>query len=624
MDDENARTVLFQRELDLGFQECLARAKNMHEEIKESFRGRLELLSQNEEELASVISPWINDLYQTMTGTMFRVLAIMQPDDFDPNGVNLYFLPGYHSCLTRRRIFYQDHPSGSGRAMFQNLGVGLIGNPLTSPGEIVEYHDCCHARWYHYATTPPLPQRDFLPASPYHWFAYQQPRSSVNPHDLIASLTFSTVRQDRGLEQSPEHIGLYLKSPGHSMDWGKQVAQVLNNMPYKGRPDWIFPDRDDRKSDKYDRVRETGLREVRCLLISLWMHSVFEAQKPLWWGTLMDELLKHKLTSVRNSLLLAESDVVANDWGDQSLGRPQFNTWTTVSMHPLVAPPPVPVLGPREAALRAYEASNTYLQTIGWATMLSSVPLGLPFLSVVRPWIRMIYGMLRSAEVNVLLQDRLPLQRAAQSARILSHDMHKFMQEPIMTLIKKVDQNTTDAIDYRRYILLSLKTQSTFAYAVCNAAPYPHKVKELRDEILESITSVGENFEACLYKVANEVQHFRAGKHGARVETADVPEADLIIPVDTYVTCHLFVGEIVRNHCRHGSEQEVASLSVSREPGGFEILLEANGYRQPGQTFGLLDNALETLMLGSAEFEREHNKSRWIIKINIPVQEESL
>jgi hypothetical protein len=358
------------------------------------------------------------------------------------------------------------------------------------------------------------------------------------------------------------------------------------------------------------------------------MHSVFGAVKPEWWGTLIDELQKQQLTSVRDCLSAAETDLVANDWGDQDLGRPQFNTWTTISMHPLVAPPPVPVLGPKQPEMRAYEASNTYLQTIGWATMLSSVPLGLPFISVVRPWIRMIYGMLRSAEVNVQLQDRLPLQRAAQSTRILSHDLHKFMEEPIMTLIKKADQNTVEAIKYRRYILLSLKAHSTFAFAVCNAAPYPHKVQELHDEIVKSIKSVGKDFEACLYKVAHDVQQFRAGKPGTRVETRFLPDAKLVIPYDTYVTCHLFVGEIVRNHCRHGSENEVATLSVSRQPGGFEILLEANGdYRKLSQTFGLLDNALETLLLGSAGFERkegESRKSRWIIKINFPLQEETL
>src|SRR6185369_6183088 len=141
------------------------------------------------------------------------------------------------------------------------------------------------------------------------------------------------------------------------------------------------------------------------------------------------------------------------------------------------APPPVPLVNPIETSTNDFLDPETYLQTVGWATMLSSVPLGLPFISVVRPWIRMVYGMLRSAEVNVLLQDRLPLHRAAQAARFISHDMHKFMQETVATVIDDIRETLPKTVEYRRFILLLLKAQAEFAYAVSRAATDSSKVQ---------------------------------------------------------------------------------------------------------------------------------------------------
>lgn len=620
MQDGIGRSVVtFQRVLDEGFQTCLGQAKALHEQLDQKFAGRLELLSSLRDELAVVMSPLINELYKTMTSTMFRVLAIMQPEDFVEKGVNFYFLPGYHSCLTDRRIFYREHTQQPASPGSQNFGVGLCGNPLTAPSEVSEYHDCCHARWYDYATKR---KQDFFPASPYHWFGYQQPRLSENPYDLIASFTFSTVPQDRDAEKYREHMVWHLEPAGDSRDWGMQVATVLNGMPYKSDNDWIFPDRIDRKGVGYDETREGKLRRCRCLLISLWMHSVFEVEKPQWWAELIEEVEKQQLTGLMTSLTMAEKDSIATNWGDNTLDRPRFNTWTTLSMHPLVAPPPIPVVGPRETFAVNQEASNTYLQTVGWATMLSSAPLGLPFISVVRPWIRMVYGMLRSAEINVLLHSRLPLERAAHSARLLSHEMQKLVNDFIPKLIRDANLNTDDAVDNRRSKLATLQTFAAIAYAVSNAAPFPEKIEERRKEILDSIIGAGRDFETCLYQVAREVQASVISRHGARVEFPEVRERIFPSHHQTVSTCHLLVSEVIRNHCRHGSKNSVAKLLFRQDSDEIEICLEANRDARPSQTFALLHNTLETLLLGSARFEAGDNsslsKSRYIIKIQIP------
>jgi hypothetical protein len=626
MQDENASGIVtFQRVLDKGFQLCLAEAQRMHEQVGQpSYKGKLEQSYSDVEHLRRLVSPSINKLYETMARTIFEVLAIMQPEDFQHGDVNLYLLPGYHSCLTDRRLFYSKPIDTSAT---QNLGVGLSGNPLTSRRGIDMYHDCCQARWYTFATTPPQ-ERDFRPGSPYFWFAHQRPTCSDSPHDLIASFTFSTAAQNREPHECLEHKTVQLDSRESSHKWGSQVADLLNSIRHKRYPEWVFPDRYDRRNDpRYDAARQTRLRQARCLLISLWMHSVFENERPKWWNMLLDELQRQQLTSVINSLLTADADPIASNWGDKGEGRPQFNTWTTVSMHQLAAPPPMPLVEQRDAVNSNSLDSDTYLQTVGWATMLSSVPLGLPFLSVVRPWIRMVYGMLRSAEVHVLLKDRLPLHQAAQAVRFISHDMYKFTQESVTTVINAAERTDKKTVDYRRFVLQLLKAHGELAYAVCSAATDEAKVIALKHEILQSLSQLeDDHLITCLYQVATDVQSFRKEKKGGTFSPTLAEARRTTIPFDTYVSCLLLVGEIIRNQCQHG-KGSVAELTIKKDDGNCLVIqLEVNGERKAGHSFYLLNNALKTLRLGSAKFNKagsSNDKSRWIITINMSEVEES-
>ncbi len=617
-DRQVASIVTVQGVLDQGFRECLEAARKMHEQIKERFATRIERLASHEDELKDLVLPWINPLYTTMAWTMFRVLALMQPESFKSGDVNFYFLPGYHSCLAHRRLFYSQQVCVGDSFILRNFGVGFSGDPLKST-HIDPYHDCCQARWYTLATTKPK-DGDFRPGSPYIWYAYQQPTCSEDIYDLIASFTFSTAAQNRNSNGFPEHKILQLEK-GRSNEWGDRVAKLLNDIPYKSYPEWVFPDRYDRSNEPdYDAEREVRLRRARHLLISLWMHSVFEKKQPKWWSKLIDELKKNELDDVIKAVSVAKDDPVAGNWGDGAK-RPQFNTWTTLSMHRLAAPPPAPLLQPTETSTSKFLDAETYLQTVGWATMLSSVPLGLPFISVIRPWIRMIYGMLRSAEVNVLLQDRLPLHQAAQAARIISHDMHKFMQEPVMTLVEEVTASDPEKVDYRRFILLLLKAQGEFAYAVCHAATDSTKVKALRAEILESLRSVGDKLPDYLFQVATEVQRFRSYKDAGYFTSEWTDDRATEIPIETYVNCLLLIGEVIRNHRQHGKGTE-AKLTITQGD-CLVITLEVQGEREAGLSFGLLDNALKTLDLGSAKFSKSDTQSRWIIKVYFSEVEES-
>src|SRR5690349_19978276 len=114
-------------------------------------------------------------------------------------------------------------------------------------------------------------------------------------------------------------------------------------MPHRNYPNWRFPDRQDLGGFGNEQVE--SLRKIRCLLISLWMHSVFEVNEPTWWDELYDELEKRKLHLLKATIEKAQRDRVATDWGDKLHKRSQFKVWTTIALHKLVAPPPDKIEG---------------------------------------------------------------------------------------------------------------------------------------------------------------------------------------------------------------------------------------------------------------------------------------
>jgi len=611
------------RVLDSGFRRCRGLAERMQKDTELHYHDQLELLYIGHNNLKPILRPLVNEFYEVMTRTIFEVLRLLQPEDFK-NGkrVNFYFLPGYHSHLINKRIFYQQEASGPKGTSYKSFGVGLTGG---AKGKPKEYHDCRHARWYHYATTPPRPKKDFLPASPYHWFAYQQPRiRRGDPHDLIASLTFSTDASAEEDANFPEHKVLNLAESGESsLEWGTQVAKTLNEMEHVSDPDWQFPDRGDRKqaSDPdYDQEREIRFRRIRCLLISLWMHSVFARKPPDWWNELESELDRLQLESMSEAIAEALKDEIASNWADRRHG-PGFKTWTMINLHPLIAPPPTPLFGHVDHAARLQEASAVYRQTIGWATMFCSASLQIPFISVVRQWIRTVYSMLRSTEVTVLLKNREPHVRAAQMVRLFSHDSYRFMEESVNTVLRQVADCTAERVAYRKHVIQALRVLNTFTYTVSNAFPHREKLDEQREEFLKALNVGEKRLLGCLYRAADDIQKYRRSRkrRPAIVTFPMRSPAKLEASSVTYVYCLLLVGELIRNYCRYGPSGQEAELLATITGGELRIELTARADKRPaGENFAILDNLLGTLRVGEAKLDEQNDKNfRWRVTVQL-------
>ena len=611
--------VRVQSVLDRGFRRLFGLSRGMQDDLGSRFGVKLELRDFSRFEMESVLFRWAAQYYVTMARTMFEVLRILEPADFAGGlGGNIYFWPGYHSYFLNRRLFYRLEPSGLPQGRFGDLGVGLFGDPIGAPDLVTAYHYCSQERWFHYATMPPR-QDGFRPASPYHWFTAQQPSVPSDPDDPIASVTFSTDASIQEDKSFPQHAVLNLPDPGNSRNWGKMVADKFNSFRNLN-PDWEFPDRRDRETlDGFDRQRERDLREIRLLLISLWMHSVFRSEPPVWLEDLTGLMRGKKLTDMLDQISDATNDTMACDWGDRSLGRPGFKWWATIGLHPLVSEPPAPVVGPEQPFWWGRGTSAVYRRNIGWATILSSAPLKLPFISVVRPWIRTAYATLRNAEISLLLRNREPLERSAQAVRFLTHDIHKFVEESLGTLQREAGKCTGPVVTYRRIVLRTLEALSILAYTACTAVTDPQKLDDVRNAFRGPLLVSSDLLLRALRRVASDVRDSKARAGGARVHIPEDPcPAGFEVDPQTYASCLLLVGEIIRNYCKHGPPGKEAEWSAHLDGARLIVRLEGpSDSLRLGQTFGLLSHFLHVLDLGGTKPTWSDGYGRWEVIVNL-------
>src|SRR6185295_4070422 len=119
--------------LDRGFQECMEIASRMYGQLESIYQGRVEHSANAPESLRSTLQQPINELYHAVATTLFTLLHVLQPDDFKKTEpVNFYFLPGYHSCLLRRRVFIRHESS--------DFGIGISGFDIN---QFICYYYCC-------------------------------------------------------------------------------------------------------------------------------------------------------------------------------------------------------------------------------------------------------------------------------------------------------------------------------------------------------------------------------------------------------------------------------------------------------------------------------------------------
>jgi hypothetical protein len=607
-------------EFDKAFRHCLHLCRELLNDAPAQFGGRVVSNGVSSLTLDAVLRPWVRQCYKTIGSTLFRVLRIMQAGDFREGHVNFYLWPGYHSCFNGKRIFFRPEGPADPLVRPQEFGLGFWGDPIVDEPET--FHACCQANWYARATVHAAD--GFWPPSPYYWIMKQEPLSPGKTDVPLESMTYTT---DQGAAEvlAPQHyVTLLSKGPGDSRNWGSDVAAFLNSLK-RNEPGWQFPDRLDRNGHPgFSAALEPELRELRCLLISLWMHSAFCDGPPDWWDDLIKAARVHNFHLLENRLRAGVSSLSESDWGDQSTGRTQFSTLTTIVLDPMVAPPPDLGIGPRTQSPSSSLDSKEYARHIGWASILCSVPLRLPFIMVARRWLGMVYALMRHSEMSIALKELGVLAKAALAADSLLHDLHRFIELSRTKIIREAEDCSEEAADFRYFAMDAIHAFSSLVYEVYGAAPHPHKLDNARKKFLACLSLPADDLKAILTRVAWDVQHYgsRAG-HGrvtirSPLRTSDINQLEggrL-----AYAAGLLLAGEMIRNHVQHGLEGDEAIWSAEVEERQLSITLIASSDFEPrSHTYSLLHTFLEVLGVGSAstKWNPDSKKCTWRVGVNL-------
>jgi hypothetical protein len=608
--DENLRKIaMYEHEFDQGLRQCLTLCDELQEDLWRHFGSLLASDDGvNTKKLMALLLPWSRRFYEIVGHTLFKVLAIMQPDDFARGPVNFYLWPTYHSHLVKRRLHYQ--PNGDGEYIRRStFGLGLCGNPAE---EVQAYHNCCQATWYERATT--RASGDLSPASPYHWCMQQQPRLAGGKH--LMSVTFTTAQS--GELGFAEHQRRYVPPcPVDSRQWGHKLAELLNATE-RERPTWTFPDRWDVRD--HDPAREVELRELRCMLLSLWMHSVFCAEKPAWWNDLMQEASRHSSGPLLGRLSDGLLDDVAMDWADASTGRPRFVTWNTLVIEPLVSPPPRVAAGPSKRVPERPEAYDEG-RNVGWAMFLCSVPLSQAFIMTARRWLRTMYAAMRNTEISALLKGRDTVVETGTSMGFLAHDFRGRLSHLANEIQVQAAETSRDAIWFRIFAMRTLQGMADLLCDTSLAARNPAKLAQLRKDFYQALALPAEQVRGFLILAAWDVIKSEGAQCGGRVQLPECPSRTELLAhgtsITTYTYCLLLVSEMLRNYVRHSPADKVATWSVDVDAHRLLIRLEGPVDYRPyvSGTFDALHTFLATVCGGRAENTCRDRLAVWLVEV---------
>jgi|GEM_PF-2848557 len=611
-----------QSRLEDGFKECLKLTGNFTSLSEDSIRNRAGFSRLPSKEILFDLQRLCPQLYLVMANVLSRLVPLIQPEDFaDERRLNFYFWPGYHSYLANKRVFVK------GKEGNWNFGVGLFSD--FDRGKIEQYHDCSQARWYHYLV-PSRNKSHIVPGDVHKWLRLQQqPRFSLDPsvfetQKFVNSLTATTGNIDTidTVEQQmfKGNEAVFLKEgPEGSLIWGELYASFINQ--YRVVKNWTFPDRWGHQS-----AQESRWRSLRCKMHSVWLHAAFRSDQPDWLEHFLRELLSDRETQpAGDALQQALNDKTAVDWGDGSRQRPNFTCWSYLSLHASLAPLVSP-LHPSPPQAEEELQANLARQSLGSAELVSSIPLRPRYFSIVRPWISEVYGLLRNAEISILLENhKLEARRADLAGPFWAHELMKLTDEGLSTVQRDLGDPKLKAAGNTRFVLHSIRMLSSLAYLftgpiftgaqgavrqreeVLGPLRRLHKEDRLIDALKYVAQQTYENLCADGPHVVFEVE----SSPGWKPETLRYPEQR---------SCFLLVSEMIRNYCE--SERDTDSATWKAVGSGSTITVTLTGttraQRNPtSMTLARLNVFLRALEIGSANVEWDKNQGMCQYKIEV-------
>jgi hypothetical protein len=632
-----------QEQLEQGFQEgfaiCERLPRLLHDRVAAA--GPYEIETAGVEQILPQV---LNELYHAMAQNLFSVLCKLEADRGGNKPINFYFWPGYASVLLKRRVYYTAEEIAGMDPRFRDVGVGLYGSELETAEE---YHYSAQSRYYHYAWKQPRELVNYNPGSVYSWFRKQRPRivsAKGRDHDLIASLTVTTSPDlpEQDLKSLDERRGSGVLSryqfvrlergtgDDKPTSWGQVLADKLNS-----EMRWYVADRSVEFPDApggSTRPPMTPMKKsVALSLLSLWLHSAFSDEPPAWMTDLETQLDAANFHSVREQLRLAADDEIAQRGWNRNARRARFVDWTTISLHPMLSPP---ALSNKESYKTEQTASYMEEHALGSAVFLSSSVLGKEFISLVRPWVRSLYGMVRNAEGLVISYNEMV--RTSRSFAMIAgpwfaHEMNALLGKN--TAMKaQIGNCSKQSVALRRMVLNTAQSVSSLAYFATAAVLQTNadSLSALKDKFLEPLrqlaaaSQLNEVLLAVARTVYTDVDQNRTSAHKGVIPAlaGEGPDARDLPPDVDFGVCFLLVNEVITNHVRHSQSEIPAEFSIAQSGPELTIRLEADVSKEElplSKTLIYLDRLLRAFGLGEVSTEWTKAKARYATTIKVTI-----
>jgi hypothetical protein len=608
--------------LEESFKECLKRVTKLKRQSEESILNRPGFSRLPDEEILRYLQQLCPALYEIISDTLFRLIPLVQPGDYRRhNRLNFYFWPGYHSYLANKRIFVKEES--------WNFGIGLSGDPEAETFE--RYRDCSQARWYHYLVRK-RNRSDVMPGDVHQWLRFQQqPQLHGDEHKFdedsqkfVNSLTATIEAMDKEEQELFRGNAVLLLDACRqsTKTWGAQYAKFIN--AYSIYKSWTFPDRWGKPVEQ-----EAQLRAARCKMHAVWLHAIFCDNKPAWLDDFIHELQSRSETQqAGEALKLGLEDKVAANWGDAALGRPRFSCWSYLSLHSSLAPSVSPMYDPQVQPEEARRRTLA-MQSLGSAELLCSVPLRPRYISIVRPWISEVYGLVRNAEISILLQNhKLETRKAELAGPYWAHELMKLTDEGLSTILREAADTSPAAVSNRKFVLHSIRMMGSLAYAFTGPIfSGAQEARKQREEFLKPLRRLFEKgwlLEALRYVAEQTYENicYGRGAHVVFTETTAAGWKPEKLHYEEHRSCFLIVSEMVRNYCDSEDDECIATWKalVTDDVLRVELTGPTRAQRNPASmTLARLNVFLRALEIGKAnvEWDKEQGMCAYIVEVDL-------
>ena len=262
--------------------------------------------------------------------------------------------------------------------------------------------------------------------------------------------------------------------------------------------------------------------------------------------------------------------------------------------------------------------------------MLCSVPLRPVYFSIVRPWISEVYGLIRNAEISILLQNQMQENRRAELAGpFWAHELMKLTDEGLSTVLREAADTSPAAVNKRRFVLNSLRMVSSLAYAFTGPIfGGSNDAKKQKEDFLAPLVGLHEKgwlLDALRHVGEQTYENIRSQRRGGRVVFAGSASGGWNPEHLDYAgnrSCFFLVSGMIRSYCESPLNKECTGMweaSVIDNALSIRLAGPSGAQRNPSSMMiARLNVFLRTLEVGEVKVEWHKGRCQYTVEVNLP------